>query len=773
MKPIFIDFHVHTSENPNAINASYDVDALKVRVENFAGGEDYLVSLTDHNVINKDAYLRATNRLKNVLVGVELHVRNFQDEPPYHCHALFNLEPITADAIDDLNVRLDALYPNKVVDRGSDIPRLDDIMNGFDGYEFLLLPHGGQNHSTFDTSIPDGVQFDRTLERNIYYNHFDGFTARSNKKLDKTLQYFTRLGIRDFVHLVTATDNYNPAIYPHGKAGDKASEFVPTWMLSRPTFDGVRLALSESSRLHYGKKPDLWSECIQYVQLNNDSIDIDVELTPGLNVVIGGSSSGKSLFVDSVHRKIVGGFGGTVYGAYGVEGIFVDNPTGQHPHYLDQNYISRICDPKDKENQIHDISILKTVFPSDDDEREQIDNALSDLRTQISNLVQAVKDIHRAHDAVKRIPKLSRLIVTESIQANPLMAIKPDPKVTAPTEYTKAGYDRHVQQLTIIDRFLSENPLVRHDSSLAQRLVAELQQALQFSQFERDIRTLIDGNIAEIDDAQDKENREVTTKRKQFQDLLDFIRTYLRSQQMFYAALRKIASYKIKTTTKTMKSMGHSLFIDNEFELTGEKFLEVINRMLKREYAISSFSEISPESLFQQGFSKRSPKVDDYDGFARLVSQEFGNMNKKSYRITTREGKDFDSLSAGWKTSVILDLILGWDEDTAPLIIDQPEDNLATHYINHGLLSAIKKCKTKKQIVLVSHNATIPMLGDAQNVILCKNDGNKITIRSDALEGAIDGDRVVDHIAKITDGGKPSIKKRVKKYNLKNFREDD
>jgi hypothetical protein len=105
------------------------------------------------------------------------------------------------------------------------------------------------------------------------------------------------------------------------------------------------------------------------------------------------------------------------------------------------------------------------------------------------------------------------------------------------------------------------------------------------------------------------------------------------------------------------------------------------------------------------------------------------------------------------------------------IIIDQPEDNLATNYINGGLVSAIKKIKSKKQIILVSHNATIPMLADAQNVVLCRNENNKLIIKSSPLEGKINGKSVVDHIAEITDGGKPSIKKRVKKYNLKKFNE--
>ena len=96
---------------------------------------------------------------------------------------------------------------------------------------------------------------------------------------------------------------------------------------------------------------------------------------------------------------------------------------------------------------------------------------------------------------------------------------------------------------------------------------------------------------------------------------------------------------------------------------------------------------------------------------------------------------------------------------------------MATNYINKGLVAAIKKIKAKKQIILVSHNATIPMLADAQNIVLCKNNNNKLIIRSGALEGKVDGKYMVDYIAEITDGGKSSIKKRVKKYNLKKFNE--
>ena len=368
---------------------------MKKKIEKIAEGSDYLISLTDHNTVNKPVYLRAVEKFKHILLGVELHIRNYDDQRPYHCHIFFKLQQIASSSIDEINAILDKLYPTKVVSGNeTSIPRLEEIMKRFDSYDFVLLPHGGQNHSTFDKSIPDNVQFDNTIERSIYYNHFDGFTARSNSGLDRTLHYFERLGIKEFVNLVTASDNYSPRDYPNARAKEAAS-FVPTWMMASPTFNGLRLSLSESSRLRYGKRPDSWAECIQRVVLKNDKINIDVNLTPGLNVVIGGSSSGKSLFVDSTYRKIVGTLDQSDYlnTPYSIQDIQVRNPAGQTPHYLPQNYIIKICDQKDKENTIDDISILKSVFPADSEERLEISNGLSELGSHLTTLVQSVKEI--------------------------------------------------------------------------------------------------------------------------------------------------------------------------------------------------------------------------------------------------------------------------------------------------------------------------------------------------------------------------------------------
>lgn len=767
MNPIYTDLHIHTSDNPDQINDKYDLELLIGKISEFNKNSDFLISLTDHNTINKSAYLKAAELGINIVLGVELHIRNYNECPAYHCHIYFDLSEITADIIDDLNAKLNQLYPKKVVEKlDVSIPTIQDVINTFDAYEFMLLPHGGQSHATFDTSIPSGVKFDTTLEKSIYYNQFDGFTARGDVKLEKTQDYFRRLGINEFVNLITCSDNYFPDQYPNGK--DK-NPFKPTWMLAAPTFNGLRLSLSEQSRLIYSnEKPKLWAENIKSIKHSRANIEIDVELTSGLNVIIGGSSSGKTLLVDSIVKCINKNTLESVYSLYEIDKIKIENPSGMIPHYLSQNYIMGVVN-NISEDKIENIDMLKRIFPGDDDVKENINKGLRSFKKSIQNLIKQVKTLENETKTLNKIPILSRLLIKEKIDNNIFDNLLPSKKELINLRFSKSTYDTYIENLNEIDTLLSKYPFISHQPKLIQDLKDELEVALNASIVEKEIRVIIDEEKKEYDEQLKEYDSEKQTKKQNFEQLLESLKTYYAAYRDFYIELANIAGYTLNYESEIIESMGHKLYIENDFVLNKEKFVEISNSFIKQ--PITDFSSIIPELFFESNFKKKSPKVQDYDDFESRIYNSFQALNKKRYKIITKDDKEFEKLSPGWKTSVILDIILGYDKDISPIIIDQPEDNLATNYINEGLVKAIKKIKAKKQIILVSHNATIPMLADAQNIVLCRNESNKLVIKSSPLEGSIDGKSVVDYIAEITDGGKPSIKKRVKKYNLKKFSE--
>jgi hypothetical protein len=77
LNPIYLDTHIHTSTNPNQVNEDYDIDLLVTKIQEFNGNSEYLISLTDHNMINKSAYLKAIVLNLNIILGVDLHRKNY------------------------------------------------------------------------------------------------------------------------------------------------------------------------------------------------------------------------------------------------------------------------------------------------------------------------------------------------------------------------------------------------------------------------------------------------------------------------------------------------------------------------------------------------------------------------------------------------------------------------------------------------------------------------------------------------------------------------
>jgi hypothetical protein len=771
MKPIYIDIHIHTSEDANKLNTKYNCDLLMENVRKIAGDTEVVLSLTDHNTINKTAYMELKNKVEHLILGVELHIRKYQECPPYHCHMLVNL-PIEEKFIDEINEILDKLYPDKcVTDETINIPTIESISNEFDKYDYLLLPHGGQSHRTFDKALKKGKKFDTTLEKSIYYNQFDGFTARSSSGLEETIDYFKRLGINEFINLLTCSDNYNPERYPEAKSKE-AEKFTPTWMFASSTFEGLRLSLSESTRLVYSDEmPKLWNECIGSVKLHNERIEMNAKLTPGLNVVIGGSSSGKTLFVDSIYRKLNNDYEENQYEEFDTKNTLIENPSGIVPHYINQNFIVSILQNKDKD--INDIPLIAKVFPQGADIDATIRNKLADFKEHINALVDAVRNIDLFQEDLKKIPTPNRLIISQKIQKNILDRFEPSEQDLEKCKFSESDQSKYIELLDELKGLFEENAFAKDMSKEIENIINEINRLAHISKFTDEVTSNITLHKENLDELLARTNQEGQNRNVSRGKLINLIDKYLREMKKFNKELTYISNYNVECKTKELTVRGHNLSIENSFKLTPEIITESINFLLKTDRKIDEFNSITPEMLFQCNFKGQSPKVKDYDDFISRLYNRISELNKRKYKIVTAEGQNFDKLSPGWKSAVILDLILGYDNDYAPIIIDQPEDNLATNYINRNLITLIKDVKKRKQIILVSHNATIPMLGDAQNIVLCRNDNGKIVICSQPLEGNIGNKSIVDYIAEITDGGKSSIKKRVKKYNLKSFKEDE
>ena len=83
MNPIYVDLHIHTSDNANSLNKDYDVANLVLKIREYNSDNDFLISFTDHNTINCDAYMKAKALGIKLILGVELHIKHCDDKDAY------------------------------------------------------------------------------------------------------------------------------------------------------------------------------------------------------------------------------------------------------------------------------------------------------------------------------------------------------------------------------------------------------------------------------------------------------------------------------------------------------------------------------------------------------------------------------------------------------------------------------------------------------------------------------------------------------------------
>ena len=83
------------------------------------------------------------------------------------------------------------------------------------------------------------------------------------------------------------------------------------------------------------------------------------------------------------------------------------------------------------------------------------------------------------------------------------------------------------------------------------------------------------------------------------------------------------------------------------------------------------------------------------------------------------DGIDIRKLSPGTRGIVLLLLYLALDDaDDWPLIIDQPEENLDPKSIFDELVHLFQQAKSKRQVIIVTHNANLVVNTNAADVRL-------------------------------------------------------
>jgi hypothetical protein len=126
-----------------------------------------------------------------------------------------------------------------------------------------------------------------------------------------------------------------------------------------------------------------------------------------------------------------------------------------------------------------------------------------------------------------------------------------------------------------------------------------------------------------------------------------------------------------------------------------------------------------------------------------------------------------EALSTGQKATAVLLLLLL--ESEAPLIVDQPEDDLDNRFITEGVVPIMRQEKRRRQFLFSTHNANIPVLGDAELILglVASGEGKEghAKIAPEHM-GSIDSRPVRELVEEILEGGKDAFEMRRSKYGF-------
>jgi ABC-type lipoprotein export system ATPase subunit len=202
-------------------------------------------------------------------------------------------------------------------------------------------------------------------------------------------------------------------------------------------------------------------------------------------------------------------------------------------------------------------------------------------------------------------------------------------------------------------------------------------------------------------------------------------------------------------------------------DLTLPKLLDCVKRRDAKPIAALRNAQGNP--VFQQGeIDVLLERLAEFDLITQLETAAVHDAPRLNVtkRVTGDDGTDrfipreFRRLSLGQQQSVLLALMLS-SESRAPLIVDQPEDNLDSEFIYKTLVPVLRLAKERRQVIVVTHNANIAVLGDAEQIVVLKATNERATITS---RGSIDEPVTREAACAILEGSREAFERRARIY---------
>ena len=249
--------------------------------------------------------------------------------------------------------------------------------------------------------------------------------------------------------------------------------------------------------------------------------------------------------------------------------------------------------------------------------------------------------------------------------------------------------------------------------------------------------------------------------------------------RQIHSAAKRV-SYKLRDRVRVTVTMAENRApLEQLLREVGGNLAAALERLRgKEQFSLPDFAQrcregkeaLSKHYNLPSGAAERIAQA-DLDLFMRIEEVELPATTEIELN-TAPDGESatwqtLQTLSTGQKATAVLLLLLL--ESEAPLVVDQPEDDLDNRFISEGVVPIMRQEKRRRQFVFSTHNANIPVLGDAELILGLAASGEarkgQARIASEHM-GSIDSDPVREMVEEILEGGKVAFEMRRSKYGF-------
>lgn len=765
-----LDLHIHsfksgiTKSGDKGYVKNSKIDNLNVLVSALEKNDINICAVTDHNIFDKKLYLELkkyenySTSIKKVLPGIELDLNI--NGTIVHTICIFN---------DEEKNHAEKIEENFSVKDNYSLSDLGNMLANI-GLDVVLIAHQKTDYKSINQNNANlscvGLEY---FYRIIDIEYFDSLEVQSSKVEGILKSRFVEDRIENCC-LISGSDCHEWSAYPKHDSNSKCTPLL-LYMKALPTFRGLVMSLTNPKRFtSENVKRKAFIEEIKYTK---SGISNKINLSSGINAIIGDNSVGKSTLIKSLLG--IAENGATKF--LNSHGILIEKHNLNETDYefSKQGSIRQKFEANDSKLTLREE--FKEYF-----KQINFDMVSQQIDEIFKNFIRLWEENEVTH---KLQTKIGKTLLVSSFDKDNAYYISFDRKIEKKVVNFQ-GFTKNINiLLNLLLNFIEEygakiekteyekiNEFYNYLNGLENKY-AKLEIKNIFDNKIIDVinstQNIIDTNLGKKKSSDEKAYGKFKTDYMNTVDL--FIKLFIDSNSTKTKPLEKFETISINDVDVLFDDYHFISKMINKINISQSLIENFISDKIQ---VRDIYSVTSSRVLNKIKGKKFSEKIcSNLEELQRLLLEVFSDEYFKSTVEIKRHGENLnEGNSAGTNALYYLD-IKSCVYDKPLYIIDQPEDDVSQTKINEILIESFRKFSDKAQIILITHNPQLVVNLDVDNVIIMKKLNNhEIDIISGPLELKTDNIDVLKNVADTLEGGIEVIKKRWKRYEKTNRNEN-